>query len=161
VITLRSKALLVGIAVVCAVIVFWGSRYVKSPGVTSDGVPMSQDQAIALAKRETPLREVNRAEPTHFLPIRHVITGTDEKGREVVVWVRAGIEKTVYLDQLQVRSKESAISLSTQFGINRSQITHVELGYLDRDGQPIVWHVVTPERQLMIDATTKALVTLK
>ncbi|MDB4898046.1 MAG: hypothetical protein JWN15_4308 [Firmicutes bacterium] len=48
-------------------------------GITGQGQPLDRDAAIALAKRDTPLRKVSEDQVTQFLPIRRVVVGKDER----------------------------------------------------------------------------------
>jgi hypothetical protein len=61
-------------------------------GITGEAQPVDRNTAIALAKRDSPLREVNEDQVTRFLPIHRVVIGKDAQGRQLVVWVSGRVE---------------------------------------------------------------------
>jgi uncharacterized protein YpmB len=127
-------------------------------GITGQGQPVNRDTAIALAKRDSPLREVSEDQVTQFLPIRRVVIGKDEQGRQLVVWVRGGVERYVYLDQIKLTSREQVMAVAAKQGVTPEQVRHVVLDYLDRGDRPVIWEVVTADKDLWIDAITGEIV---
>jgi uncharacterized protein YpmB len=123
-------------------------------GITGQGQPVNRDAAIALAKRDSPLREVSEDQVTQFLPIRRVVIGKDEHGRQLVVWVRGLVERYVYLDQIKLTSREQVMAAAAKQGVTPEQVRQVVLAYLDRGDRPVIWEVVTADKDLWIDAIT-------
>jgi uncharacterized protein YpmB len=153
------KRLLVFVLTVLALVVAGCSRGEKVDGI---GGIRPESKVLPLILKETPLRTVTTHEVTRFLPIRHVYIGKDADGRELVVWGRVGPERYVYLDQIQLRTREEAVAAAGRHGVGAEQILSVTLAYLDRGNQPVVWQVETKpgQKDLYIDAVTGELIDL-
>lgn len=127
-------------------------------GVTGEQKLVDRDAAIAVAKRASPLRVVDHSDTTRLLPIQHFLLGTDESGRQIAVWVRRGVERYVYLDELKVQTREAALAVA---GVPSDQATAVILDYLERDSRPFIWQIVTPGKEIWLNASTGEIVPQK
>lgn len=114
------------------------------------GTHVDQDAAIALAKRETPLRVVDRVGSSPDLPFRHVISGRDEKGRAMVVWVKTEVTQYVYLDELI--TQEKAITLAEAAGLRTAGGYSAVLSHQIGQDQRIYWHVSDGAHFVWVDA---------
>lgn len=121
-------------------------------GCATDGMGTHVDRetAIAVAKRETPLREVDKVDGSPDLPFRHVITGRDEKGRAIVVWVKTEVTQYVYLDELI--TKEKAIALAESAGLRPGGGLSAVLGHQIGQDQRVYWRVSDEAHYVWVDA---------
>jgi uncharacterized protein YpmB len=119
---------------------------------TKDGIGahVDRDTAVTLARRETPLRGVDKIEGSPGLPFRHAITGRDVKGRAMVVWVKTEVTEYVYLDELI--TQEKAITLAESAGLQSGGGLSARLGHLIGQDQRVYWEVIDGPHYVWVDA---------
>lgn len=83
-------------------------------GVKGEGQPLDRDSAITLAKQHSPLREVSEQQVTRLLPVRRVLIGKDDQGRQLAVWVSGNVQRYVYFDQFKLTSREHVLALAAK-----------------------------------------------
>lgn len=116
------------------------------------GAHVDQKTAIRLARESTPLRDVRGVRGSFELPFRHVITGLDEDGRTLVVWVKTEVTQYVFLDE--VISQDHAIAVAERLNISSASIRRVYLDHLIGQEQTVFWFVGNDRRYVWIRADT-------
>lgn len=122
-------------------------------GCAKDGVGahVNRDKAITIAKRQTPLSEIDRVEGSTDLPFRHVINGKDVTGSTVVVWVKTEVTMWAYLDELIPQGE--AISLAQAAGLqDAGEGLRAELGHQVGHDERVYWHVSNGAQYVTVDA---------
>jgi uncharacterized protein YpmB len=116
------------------------------------GTYVDRDTAIAMAKRDTPLRWVESVEGSSALPFRHMITGRDQTQRRIVVWVKTSVSQSVYVDELITPARALAVAEATGFkpGVEPKTV----LGHLMGQKQDVYWRVSNGSQSVVIDAKT-------
>lgn len=123
-------------------------------GCSKDGLGAHVDRetAIAVARRDTPMTEIDKVDGSADLPFRHVILGSDGSGRAMVVWVNTGVTKYVYLDE--IITKEQAISLAESEGLETGEGLLAVLGHLVGQDNRVYWHISNGSHYVRVDASS-------
>jgi hypothetical protein len=116
------------------------------------GAYVDGETAIAIAKRDTPLRRLITIQGSSELPFRHVISGRDEADRVLVVWVNTAVTESVYLDELIPAHR--AMALAEAAGLKLGGSPTVTLNHLIGQGETIYWRVSNGPQVVNIDAKT-------
>jgi uncharacterized protein YpmB len=143
-------------ALVCILSLMAGCTFQKVDGM-GHFVPM--DEAVRMAKEGSPLVEVTSTETYTAPPTVHVIHGTDQDGRQVIMWVYTYVIRYAYAEDLISAERAREIAGEAGFPVKAVRETSLQVfqGSLDGRENPVFWRLGTKAGWIWVDAETETI----
>ncbi len=124
--------------------------------MTGLGHQIPVDQAVNMAKADSPIVEVTRTDKYTAPPTVHVIYGKDQEGRELIAWVYTTVIRHQYADKLISAERAKEIAKEQNFPAHAIQDASLQVFQGSKNGRqsPIFWKLGTHSGWIWVDAET-------